>query len=204
MPITNTPTAAVIDDAASISRFLARAFDDDPMMRWFFPEEASREASLTAYFSTIFSRQYVLNGVCERTADAAAFWVAPEAQEKAVPDAETIQELVALLGDRAGLFGEAVETAARHTPQEPHWSLALIGADPAAQGQGQGSALLRSGLAKADASGMPTYLESSKESNIPVYEHFGFTVREEMVLPGGGPTLWGMWREPRRPAGVQA
>ncbi|MGK5640724.1 GNAT family N-acetyltransferase [Streptomyces sp. URMC 126] len=202
MPITNTPAAATADDAESISRFLARAFDDDPMMRWFFPDASSREASLSAYFSTIFTRQYVRNGACERTEAAAAFWVAPEAQEKAVPDAETIQDLVALLGDRAGLFGEAVETAARHTPQEPHWSLALIGADPAAQGQGQGSALLRSGLAKADASGMPVYLESSKESNIPVYEHFGFTVREEMRLPGGGPTLWGMWRAPRRPADV--
>ncbi|MBZ4321065.1 GNAT family N-acetyltransferase [Streptomyces huiliensis] len=195
-----TTTPAALHDAAPISRILARAFDSDPMMRWFFPDEPSREASLAAYFSTIFTRQYALNGVCERTENAAAFWVAPEAQEKAVPDAETIQELVALLGDRAGLFGEAVETAARHTPQEPHWSLALIGADPAAQGRGEGSALLRSGLAKADASGMPVYLESSKESNIPVYEHFGFTVREEMKLPGGGPTLWGMWRAPRRPA----
>ncbi|GGP92997.1 GCN5-like N-acetyltransferase [Streptomyces griseomycini] len=199
MPMTNTPKAATVDDAPLISRTLARAFDDDPMMRWFFPDDASREASLDRYFSTIFTRQYVRHGVCERTGAAAAFWTPSEAQDKAVPDAETVQELRNILGDRAQLFGEAVETAARHTPREPHWSLAVIGADPAARGQGHGAALLRSGLAKADAAGMPVHLESSKPSNLPFYEHFGFTVREELRLPGGGPTLWAMWREPRRP-----
>ncbi|MEV5972417.1 GNAT family N-acetyltransferase [Streptomyces sp. NPDC051921] len=197
MAITNMPKAAVIDDADAISGTLARAFDDDPMMRWFFPDEASREATLGRYFSTLFTRQYLHNGVCERTDAAAAFWVPAEAQEKAVPDDETIRQLVDILGDRAGLFREAVETAATHTPQEPHWSLALIGAEPAAQGTGQGAALLRSGLAKADAAGLPAYLESSKATNLPVYEHFGFTVREEFQLPGGGPVLWGMWREAR-------
>ncbi|MFE7129973.1 GNAT family N-acetyltransferase [Streptomyces sp. NPDC057638] len=197
MAMTNTPETATIDDAELISRSLARAFDDDPMMRWFFPDAATRAAELGRYFTTIFTRQYLGNGLCERTSGAAAFWVPTEAQEKAVPDGDTIQELLGILGDRAGLFRDAVQTAIAHTPEEPHWSLALIGADPAVQGQGQGSALLRSGLARADAAGRPIYLESSKESNIPVYEHFGFTVRTTMELPGGGPVLWGMWREAR-------
>ncbi|MEU3775318.1 GNAT family N-acetyltransferase [Streptomyces sp. NPDC032472] len=200
MSIANTPKTATLDDAPLISGTLARAFDDDPMMRWFFPDDASREATLTRYFSTLFTRQYGLHGVCERTDASAAFWVPPEAQAKAVPDAETIQQLMDILGDRALLFRDAVGEAAQHTPQEPHWYLALIGADPAAQGQGHGAALLRSGLAKADAAGLPAYLESSKPENLPFYEHFGFAVRKEVQLPGGGPVLWGMWREPRRPA----
>ncbi|MGA5129836.1 GNAT family N-acetyltransferase [Streptomyces olivoreticuli] len=200
MSITNTPETATIDDAPSISRTLARAFDDDPMMRWFFPDDASRGTRLERYFTTIFTRQYVHHSVCERTGAAAAFWVPPEAQAKAVPDAETIQELQDILGDRAPLLRDAVETAAGHAPQEPHWYLAVIGADPAGQGQGHGAALLRSGLAKADAAGLPAYLESSKPSNLSFYEHFGFTVQEEVRLPGDGPTLWAMRREARRPA----
>ena len=142
------------------------------------------------------------HGVCERTDAAAAFWVPPEGQAKAVPDAETIQELLDILGDRAGLFRDAVEAAAEHAPTEPHWYLAVLGADPAAQGQGHGAALLRSGLAQADAAGLPVCLESSKPTNLPFYEHFGFTVREEVRLPGGGPVLWAMRREPRAPAGA--
>lgn len=196
MPITNV-SESTPEDAPLISAVLARAFDDDPMMRWFFPDDTSRGAALGRYFTSIFTRQYVQHGVCEHTGAAAAFWVPPEAQDKAVPDAETIRQLLDILGERAGVFRGAVERVAEHTPQEPHWYLAMIGADPAAQGQGQGAALLRSGLAKADAAGMPACLESSKPSNLPFYEHFGFTVREEVPLPGDGPVLWSMWREPR-------
>ncbi|MFB7632284.1 GNAT family N-acetyltransferase [Streptomyces sp. NPDC056149] len=202
MSTTNTPTAATIDDAPLIGRTLARAFDDDPMMRWFFTDDASRATNLGRYFTTLFTRQYLRHCVCERTAAAAAFWVPPEARAKAVPDAETIAELVELLGDRAPLFRDTVEAAAAHAPQEPHWYLAVIGADPAAQGRGHGAALLRSGLAKADAEGLPAYLESSKPDNLSFYEHFGFTVRAELHLPEGGPVLWAMRRDPRRPAGA--
>ncbi|MFF7850868.1 GNAT family N-acetyltransferase [Streptomyces sp. NPDC007910] len=202
MPLTNTPKTAVIDDAPVIGRTLASAFGDDPMMRWFFPDDATREAGLGRYFTTLFTRQYGLHGVCERTDAAAAFWVSPEGAEKAVPDAGTIRELQEILGDRAGAFRDAVTAAAGHGPAEPHWYLAVIGADPAARGRGHGSALLRSGLAKADAAGLPVYLESSKPDNLPVYEHFGFVVRDEFRLPGGGPVLWAMRREPRAARGA--
>ncbi|MFC9337180.1 GNAT family N-acetyltransferase [Streptomyces sp. NPDC057020] len=201
MPQSNTPKTAIIDDAPMVGGVLARAFGDDPMMRWFFPDDASREAGLERYFTTLFTRQYGPHGVCERTESAAAFWVAPEGQDKAVPDAVTVQALQEILGDRADVFRRAVEAAAEHTPPEPHWYLAVIGADPAARGQGHGSALLRSGLAQADAAGMPVYLESSKPDNLPVYEHFGFVVLGEASLPGGGPTLWAMRRAPRDPSG---
>lgn len=197
MSITNTPEPATIDDAAPIGRNLARAFGDDPMMRWFFPDEATRETGMARYFSTLFLRQYALHGVCQHTGSAAAYWVPPGAQDKAVPDAETVRELSEILGDRAALFRQAAEAAAGHGPQEPHWYLAVLGADPAAQGRGHGAALLRSGLAKADADGLATYLESSKASNLPFYEHFGFEVVGEVELPGGGPTLWAMRRAPR-------
>ncbi|MFI9352365.1 GNAT family N-acetyltransferase [Streptomyces lydicus] len=200
MPISNIIRTATVEDAPLISRTLARAFDNDPMMRWFFPDDASREAELGRYFTTIFTRQYVHHGVCEYTGAAAAFWVSPEAQEKAVPDATTVAELQDILGDRAPLFRKTVEAAAECTPREPHWSLAVVGAEPAAQGQGHGAALLRSGLAKADTAGLPAYLESSTPSNLPFYEHFGFTVRTELQLPEDGPVLWTMWRDPRHPA----
>ncbi|MDI3405021.1 GNAT family N-acetyltransferase [Streptomyces cavernicola] len=197
MPKNSVTTEATFDDAEAISRTLALAFDDDPMMRWFFPEDSTREAGLRRYFHTLFTRQYGLHGVCERTDAAAAFWVPPEGQEKAVPDAETVQELQDILGDRAEAFRTAVEAAGEHTPKEPHWYLAVVGAAPSAHGQGHGAALLRSGLAQADAAGLPVYLESSKPDNLPFYEHFGFETLGEGQLPGGGPTLWSMRRAAR-------
>ncbi|MER7764531.1 GNAT family N-acetyltransferase [Streptomyces sp. NPDC097619] len=195
--LSNTPVAAVTADAPAVARHLSRAFVDDPMMRWFFPSDETRPERLERYFGTLFTRQYGLHGRCERTDAAAAFWVPPEGAEKAVPDEETVRLLREILGDRAELFGEAVAAAAAHAPQEPHWYLAVVGADPAARGRGHGSALLRSGLAEADRAGLPVYLESSKPDNLPLYEHFGFVVREELRLPGGGPALWAMRRAPR-------
>ncbi|MFF7297589.1 GNAT family N-acetyltransferase [Streptomyces sp. NPDC008265] len=197
MTVTHTPRTATTDDAEQVGRILAAAFDDDPMMRWFFPDAATRPEGLRRYFTTLFTRQYVRHGVCEHTGAATSFWVSPEGRDKAVPDAETVRELQDILGDRAAAFREAVEAAAEHSPAEPHWYLAVVGADPAARGQGHGAALLRSGLARADAAGLPVYLESSKPDNLPFYEHFGFTVLGEARLPGGGPTLWAMRRAPR-------
>ncbi len=81
-------------------------------------------------------------------------------------------------------------------PHEPHWYLATLGHRRDRQGKGVGC---------ADAArprplrcrGLPGYLESSKERNIPFYRRHGFEVVEEVPLPGDGPPIWTMWREPR-------
>ncbi|MFD0534677.1 GNAT family N-acetyltransferase [Actinomadura luteofluorescens] len=68
-----------------------------------------------------------------------------------------------------------------------------------AQGNGLGAALLRSRLDRCDTEGLPAYLESSKERNVPYYERFGFRVTRELPLPGKGcPPVWLMWRDPGR------
>lgn len=54
----------------------------------------------------------------------------------------------------------------RHPPEPPHWYLFILGTEPAAQGRGLASALLAHMLARADADGMPAYLESSSERNL--------------------------------------
>jgi GNAT superfamily N-acetyltransferase len=93
--------------------------------------------------------------------------------------------------------GETYGAMMRVHPQQPHSYLAGIGTDPPLQGTGIGSTLMRSRLIRCDAVGMPAYLESSKAANVPFYEHHGFTVTRELTIPGGGPTLWLMWREPQ-------
>ena len=82
-------------------------------------------------------------------------------------------------------------------PHEPHWYLASLGTAVGRQGTGVGSALMRPVLEHCDAEGMPCYLESSKERNVPFYRRHGFEVVQEAPLPGDGPPIWTMWREPR-------
>src|SRR5438270_334685 len=80
--------------------------------------------------------------------------------------------------------------------REPHWYLQAIGTDPARQGKGYGGVVMRHQLTFVDAAGLPAYLESSKEKNIPIYASFGFEVTGEIRLPGG-PILYPMWRKAR-------
>jgi GNAT superfamily N-acetyltransferase len=83
-------------------------------------------------------------------------------------------------------------------PEEPHWYLAIIGSEPEARGGGFGSALMRSRLDRCDAECSPAYLESSNVDNVPYYLRFGFEVTGEITMADDGPTLWCMWRPPRR------
>ena len=77
---------------------------------------------------------------------------------------------------------------------EDHWYLMILGVDTAKQGQGVGSSLVAPMLARADADGLPCYLETMKERNVVFYEKHGFQVVVEDDLPKGGPHFWTMKR----------
>ena len=106
-------------------------------------------------------------------------------------------ELLAIFGASAFNVMGTMDRVEKVHPQKPHWYLQTIGTEPALQGKGYGSLIMRDHLARADAAGLPCYLESSKDTNVPIYQSFGFAVRGEIKLPNG-PTLWPMWREAAR------
>ena len=87
-------------------------------------------------------------------------------------------------------------TKVHHRVKVPHWYLMLLGADPAYQRQGAGTALLQPVLAMSDRDGVPAYLETQKPENVPWYHRFGFEVIEEIKVTGA-PQMWAMRREPR-------
>lgn len=79
-------------------------------------------------------------------------------------------------------------------PQRPHWYVASLGVEPAAQGRGLGAALLTRLLERADREGFPTYLETDRIRNVGFYEARGFRVEEQIALLGV--PVWRMWRAP--------
>jgi ribosomal protein S18 acetylase RimI-like enzyme len=85
-----------------------------------------------------------------------------------------------------------------HPKDRPHWYLEFLGTEPARQGQGMGSSLLRPILALCDRDGLGAYLESSTDRSQALYERHGFEVVELFNMPGGGPEIRRMWREPQR------
>jgi len=83
----------------------------------------------------------------------------------------------------------------QHHTHEKHWYLAFIGVDPARQGEGLGSLVLRKRLETCDAEGLHAYLESSNPANVPFYQRHGFEVTAEMQA-GASPTVRAMLRSP--------
>jgi ribosomal protein S18 acetylase RimI-like enzyme len=77
----------------------------------------------------------------------------------------------------------------------PHWYLVLIGVDPAQQGLGLGSLLLRAGLSRVDQDGVECQLFTEQPRNVPLYQRYGFEIAVDGDLPDGGPHFWFMrWR----------
>jgi ribosomal protein S18 acetylase RimI-like enzyme len=74
-----------------------------------------------------------------------------------------------------------------------HWYLAQIGVEPAFQRQGIASRLLRPMLVRADAAGLPCYLETENPANIGIYQRYGFQVVAEDAMVNG-PHIWAMVR----------
>ncbi len=79
-------------------------------------------------------------------------------------------------------------------PRELHYYLFAVGVRTRAQGKGLGGALVRAGLARADADGAAAYLENSKSRNTPLYERLGFEPAGWLPLPQGAPPLLAMLR----------
>ena len=52
-------------------------------------------------------------------------------------------------------------------------------------------------LEQIDAAGGAAYLEASSPRNRALYERHGFELLEEFTAEGG-PTMYAMWRAPRR------
>ena len=88
---------------------------------------------------------------------------------------------------RAGRSWRRCRRIEKAHPKEPHWYLGVLGTDPDHQGKGIGAALLAPVLERCDREGMPAYLESSKESNIPYYERFGSGSQRELPARQGRP-----------------
>jgi ribosomal protein S18 acetylase RimI-like enzyme len=129
---------------------------------------------------------------------AVALWDPPgRAEQSARAQVAMLPSAVRAFRGRLGVARALTEEMKAVHPEEPHWYLAMIGSDPQVRGGGFGNALMRSRLDRCDAEWAPAYLESSNPDNIGYYQRFGFEVTGEIAMPGGGPSLWPMWRRPR-------
>jgi GNAT superfamily N-acetyltransferase len=75
-------------------------------------------------------------------------------------------------------------------PTPPYWYLGVLATHPEVQGRGLATAVVRPGLAAADAEGWDCWLETSTPANKAFYAGRGFTESLAVDIPGGPPTWW--------------
>jgi ribosomal protein S18 acetylase RimI-like enzyme len=197
LPVVRRATEADVDAMAAQ---LAKTFWDDPVTSHIFKRERGRDAGLRAYFATQMRADYLPFGGCYTTDGYAgsAIWApAGKPMLTGLSGVLTMLPVLPHLWRRLPTTLRTLNLVESNHPHEPHWYLATLGTAVELQGKGVGGALMRPVLTHCDAAGLPCYLESSKERNVPFYRRHGFEVVRELTLPDNGPKLWAMWRTPQ-------
>jgi ribosomal protein S18 acetylase RimI-like enzyme len=181
-------------DEAAVIGIIVLAFAADPAARWTWSDPDSYLSHFPAFVRALGGRAFVGGGAHLAEGNAgAALWLSPGTG----PDEHALDAVLQrtvpsrLQGDVAAVL----EQMGRYHPSEPHWYLPFIAVDPARQGKGHGSALMRHALAACDREGRLAYLESSNPKNVPLYQRHGFELLGT-IQAGGSPSIFPMLRKP--------
>lgn len=193
------------EEDAAAADVLARAFHPFSLNQYLFPDPARRKHQLRwLYLRTVALYRGVGGAFIAGDGSGAALWTPPE-----YPHGLGVGHYV-----RAGFlwtpFGIGWELAGRrlralrdierrHRAEisGPHWSLEVIGVDPARQRTGAGSALIRHILDRADRDGLPAYVITHDAKNVAYYERHGFRLVGDAPFEPGAPPTCSMIRPAR-------
>jgi ribosomal protein S18 acetylase RimI-like enzyme len=139
-------------------------------------------------------------------ASAVAVWLPPESGDMRFGrmlrlGLARVPFRLGLSGSRRLLQALSATESFHRTVQRPHWYLVAVGTRAERRGQGLGSALVEVGTSRADAAGVPCYLETATQSNLDFYARRGFEVIGQAEVEGY--TLTGMVRHADAPSATQ-
>ncbi|QXC62704.1 GNAT family N-acetyltransferase [Aquihabitans sp. G128] len=158
-----TVRPATPDEIPRVGEALAAAFADDPVWSWLASPRASWSERAAAWFAAEARTQ--LRGHGEVLVDdelrGAALWSSPgHWQTKPSESVALLLPSLRLFRSRSVRGLRTVSAMeAKHPKARLHWYLAVLGTDPAHQGHGVGSALIRAVTDRCDEQGLPAYLE---------------------------------------------
>jgi len=184
---------------------LTRAFRNYPHLQYYFPNELEREkiTSCFTYLDVFSGIRYGEIYATSSNLEGIAIWISSD--NYPLPFWKLLRSVpLPVLLSYAGHGGlrmrhilEHIDAIHQRIAPFQHLFLLLIGVDPKFQGKGYASELIRPMLARLDEEGLPCYLGTLKEANIPLYEHFGFKSVKKTIIPKTSITYWSMLRETR-------
>lgn len=189
------------EEIIKAGKILARAFYDDPVIEYYFPEHDERKRLCPCLWNFLLRDciQYGEVYAPSKKLEGIAAWLPPENIQMT-----TWRALKAGVIEVAWKFGwkrlkrmqnfiDYIDKIhKKHVICCPHWYLITIGVDPQFQGRGFGSMLLKSMLNHLTKEKMPIYLETQTEESKNIYTHLGFEVLHTGIIPGTEIQNWAM------------
>ncbi|MEJ2862850.1 GNAT family N-acetyltransferase [Actinomycetospora flava] len=190
-------------DVAATAAAAARAFDDDGMFTFVFPDPSARPAKLDRFFrGAVRYGRLAGRALTTPGREGVAIWLPPGSTSMSVGAMARAGMLAfpVTLGPgafrRFTAYTSWLDGQRRALVPDPHWFLLALGVDPVCQRRGVGTTLMASTLADADRRDLPAYLETTSEGNLAYYARVGFAVVRDAVPDTAGPRTWLMLREP--------
>jgi GNAT superfamily N-acetyltransferase len=188
-------------DVEVLTRALAAAFEDDPIFGWLLADRRRRHDRLLRFFALELGDVVLPTGTV---------WMSPEGSGACLElppggwrmplrtQALHAPQFTAVFGRALPRALVTITQMERRHLREPHLYVPYVGVAPEAQGAGLGTRLLGRTVERADAAGLPTYLEATSEQNAALYARLGFEHLGAFTVLGS-PPLWPMRRPPARP-----
>ncbi len=182
---------------------LARAFQDYPLNSYFFPNASERMYKLPYTFRMVV-HYGVLYGEVYATSpnlEGIAIWLSSDKADMTLWG--MVRSGAFSMIPRVGVgvigkinsFNEYTSPIHKRHISSHHWYLQFIGIDPEYQGKGFARVLLKPMLARADTECLPCYLETHKPKNVSIFQHYGFEVVDEGIIPNSEVTQLAMLRK---------
>lgn len=185
------------------SEVLSRAFHDDPLFSSFIPDPLQRKKKLhyllemLVHYSVSYGEVYATSPNFE----GVAVWLPSDRVEMTLwrgirsGGVSVISNLGVRSTFRQLSVSDLMCSIHKRHIASPHWYLYLIGVEPALQGKGYASKLVKAMLGRTDREGLACYLDNTNEKNLSMYQRYGFRVIEEYEIPRTGVSIWAMLKE---------
>lgn len=195
------PLTRDLVEAASLT--CARAFADDETTHYLIPDPSKR--GNLRYSFEYYLRLTLLGGkgtyVTSPKCEGVAMWFESQYKESFFDHLRAGFPFLPLRAGWGFMLREAqldlhFSQLRRELAPKNHVYLGILAVDPAYQGQGLSSKLVRPMLKYVDEKRLPVYLETQTQRNVEMYRHWGFELLREEKLPDTSLKLYLMLRKP--------
>ncbi len=199
------------DQIEAACRVAARAFQDDPLFVYYYPDPIERKIK-----SVIRCENLILMGILSgevytisSNIEGVAVWnpygltnqiIGKQSKEIIRKMKKVQREMFSdpLYKEKFFIITEIFNSLRNEYAKFPHWYLALIAVDPLHQGKGYASVLIRAKLRELDKQNLPCYLNAQNQDNVSLYEHFGFELVGKTKVPNSNFYYHGMLRNKKK------